>query len=82
MNRHVTSVLVAILILTGTGLASQAFAAMTITIETDSDVYDHASVITLTGTIDPVDQNEVPVTITIVSPKGGIAGIDQNFCEQ
>ena len=77
MNRYVTPVLVAILILTGTGLASQAFAATTITINTDKDVYDHASTITLTGTVNPVDLNEVPVTIQIVSPKGGIAGINQ-----
>jgi len=77
MIKRVVPVLVAILILTGTGLASQAFAATVLTIETDSDVYDHASTITLTGTVSPVDLNEVPVTIQIVSPKGGIAGINQ-----
>ena len=70
-------VLVAILILGGTGFASQAFAATTITINTDKSVYDHASTITLTGTVDPVDTNPVQVTIQIVSPKGGIAGIEQ-----
>ena len=35
MNSHVMPVLVTILILTGTGLASQAFAETTITINTD-----------------------------------------------
>ena len=70
-------VLISILIIAGTGFASQAFAATTITINTDKDVYDHASTITLTGTVNPVDLNEVPVTIQIVSPKGGIAGINQ-----
>ena len=77
MNRYVALVPIAILILSGTGIVSQAFAVTTITIETDNDVYDHASTITLTGTVNPVDLNEVPVTITIVSPKGGIADIDQ-----
>ena len=70
-------VLISILIIAGTGFASQAFAATTITINTDKDVYDHASTITLTGIVNPVDLNEVPVTIQIVSPKGGIAGINQ-----
>ena len=67
---------VAILIIAGTGIISQAFAA-TITIETDSDVYDHSSVITITGTVTPVDQNEVPVTIMIINPQGSIASIAQ-----
>ena len=40
MNSYVMLVPVAILILAGTGIVSQALAA-TITIETDSDVYDH-----------------------------------------
>jgi len=77
MNTYAMPVLVAILILGGTGFASQAFAATTITINTDKSVYDHASTITLTGTVDPVDTNPVQVTIQIVSPKGGIAGIEQ-----
>ena len=76
MNKHVLFVAVAILILAGTGIVSQAFAA-TITIETDSDVYDHSSVITITGTVVPVDQNEVPVTIMIINPQGSIASIAQ-----
>ena len=76
MNSYVMLVPVAILIIAGTGIISQAFAA-TITIETDSDVYDHSSVITITGTVTPVDQNEVPVTIMIINPQGSIASIAQ-----
>jgi len=76
MNSYVMLVPVAILILAGTGIVSQAFAA-TITVETDSDVYDHSSVITITGTVVPVDQNEVPVTIMIINPQGSIASIAQ-----
>ena len=76
MNSYVTLVPIAILILAGTGVVSQAFAA-TITIETDADVYDHSSIITVTGTVSPIDQNEVPVIITCISPKGGIACVAQ-----
>ena len=67
MNRHVTPVLVAILILTGTGLASQAFAETVITINTDKSVYDHTDTITITGTVFPVDENEIPVTWAVVA---------------
>ena len=76
MNSYVMLVPVAILILAGTGIVSQAFAA-TIAVETDSDVYDHSSIITITGTVVPVDQNEVPVTIMIINPQGSIASIAQ-----
>ena len=76
MNSYVMLVPIAILILTGTGIVSQAFAT-TITIETDSGVYDHLSIITITGTVNPVDQYEVPVIITIISPQGNIAGVAQ-----
>ena len=79
MNRHVTPVLVAILILTGTGLASQAFAATTITINTDKDVYDHTDTITITGTVFPVDENEVPVSILFVNQYNSIVEINQLF---
>jgi len=48
-----------------------------ITIETDSDAYNHSSVIILTGHITAVDQNEVPVTIMVISPNGNIATIAQ-----
>jgi len=69
--------LVTILILTGTGLASQAFAATTITINTDKDVYDHTDTITITGTVSPVDENEIPVTIMLVNQYTSIVSIDQ-----
>ena len=47
MNRYVSLVPIAVLILAGTGIVSQAYAAFTITMETDKDVYDHSSMITL-----------------------------------
>ena len=71
--------LVTILILTGTGLASQAFAATTITINTDKDVYDHTDTVTITGTVFPVDENEVPVTIMLVNQYNSIVEINQLF---
>jgi len=77
MNKHVLFVAVAILILAGTGLASQAFAATTITNETDKNVYDHTDTITITGTISPVDQNEVPVTIMLINQYTSIVEINQ-----
>jgi predicted secreted protein with PEFG-CTERM motif len=77
MNKHVLFVAVTILILAGTGIVSQAYAAFTITMETDKDVYDHSSVITVTGTVDPVDENEVPVTIMLVNQYTSIIVIAQ-----
>ena len=77
MNRHVTPVLVAILILSTTGLASQVFAETVITINTDKDVYDHTDTITITGTVDPVDENAVPVTILFVNQYNSIVEIAQ-----
>ena len=76
MNTYITPLLVAALIITGTGFTSQAFAG-SITVETDNDVYDHSSSITVTGTIDPVDDNEVDVIIMMFAPNGNIAHIDQ-----
>jgi len=70
-------VLVTILILAGTGLASQAFAATTITINTDKSVYDHTDTVTITGTVFPVDENEVPVTIMLVNQYTSIVSIAQ-----
>ena len=55
MNSYVMLVPIAILILAGTGFVSQAFAAFTITMETDKDIYDHSSVITVTGQVEPID---------------------------
>ena len=48
-----------------------------ITIETDNDVYDHSSIIILTGHVAVVDQNEVPVVIMVISPNGNIANVAQ-----
>jgi len=77
MNKHVLFVAVAISILAGTGIVSQAFAATTITIETDKDVYDHTDTITITGTVSPVDQNEVPVTIMLINQYTSIVEVNQ-----
>jgi len=77
MNKHVLFVAVTILIIAGTGLASQAFAATTITIETDKNVYDHTDTIMITGTVSPVDENEVPVTIMLVNQYTSIVEINQ-----
>ena len=78
MNRYVTLVPIAVLILAGTGIVSQAYAAFTITMETDKDVYDHASTIILTGNVDPVDLRGSEVTIMCKSPGGtGVCGIYQ-----
>ena len=69
---------VAILILAGTGFVSQAFAAFTITMETDKDVYDHSSVITVTGQVEPIDlqYSEVIIIVKSTNPPG-IVQIDQ-----
>ena len=77
MNKHVLFVAVTILILGGTGIVSQAYAATTITIETDKNVYDHTDTITITGTVDPVDENEVPVTIMLINQHTSIVEINQ-----
>jgi len=79
MNKRVLFVAVTILILAGTGIVSQAFAATTITIETDKNVYDHTDTITITGTVFPVDQNEMPVTIMLVNQYTSIVEINQLF---
>ena len=78
MNSYVMLVAVTILILAGTGVVSQAFAAFTITMETDKDIYDHSSVITVTGHVDPVDPTGSEVTIIVKSTNPpGIVQIDQ-----
>jgi len=77
MNKHVLFVAVTISILAGTGLASQAFAAFTITMETDKDVYDHSSMITVTGQVDPIAEgSEVTFIVQRLNP-AGITHIDQ-----
>ena len=77
MNRYITFVPIAILILTGTGIMSQAFAATTMTVETDNNIYDHASTIIVTGHVEPVDLRGAAVTVMCLSPLGGICGIQQ-----
>jgi len=77
MNKHVLFVAVTILILAGTGIVSQAYAAFTITMETDKDVYDHSSVITVTGQIDPVDPEGSEVSIQVFAPNGNLAYVAQ-----
>jgi len=72
MNKHVLFVAVTISILAGTGIVSQAYATFTITMETDKDVYDHSSVITVTGHVDPVDPagSEVTIIVKRMNPVG------------
>ena len=76
MNKHILFVAVAISILAGTGIVSQAYAAFTITMETDKDVYDHSSVITVTGQVDPIAEGS-EVSIQIFAPNGNIISISQ-----
>ena len=78
MNKHVLFVAVTILILAGTGIVSQAYAAFNITIETDKDVYDHSSVITVTGQVEPIDPqgSEVAIIVKSINPPG-VVQIDQ-----
>jgi hypothetical protein len=47
------------------GITSEAFAAVTITMEADKAVYDHSSVITVTGHVEPVDPNNSDVTFIV-----------------
>jgi len=77
MNKHVLFVAVAISILAGTGIVSQAYAAFTITMETDNDVYDHSSVITVTGQAEPVDPEGSEVSIQVFAPNGNLAYVAQ-----
>ena len=77
MNKHVLFVAVTILILAGTGIVSQAYAAFTITMETDKDVYDHSSVITVTGQTEPVDPHGSDVSIQVFAPNGNLATVAQ-----
>ena len=78
MNSYVMLVPIAILILAGTGIVSQAFAETTITMETDKDVYDHSSVIIVTGYVEPIDLRGSEITIIVqrLNPIG-ITHIDQ-----
>ena len=78
MISKVLFILIGIMAIASASLALQPiYADDGITIETDSDVYNHSSMIILTGHITAVDQNEVPVTIMVISPNGNIATIAQ-----
>ena len=66
-----------ILILIGFGVVTQAFAATTMTVETDSNIYDHDSTIILTGNVFPVDLRGSEVTIVCKSPVPGVCGVFQ-----
>jgi predicted secreted protein with PEFG-CTERM motif len=79
MNVGAICVLVATLTIFTAGITSEVSAAgFTITMETDKAVYDHASVITVTGHVEPVDPNGSDVTIIIErAVPSGIAGIAQ-----
>jgi len=79
MNVGAICVLVATLTIFTAGITSEVSAAgFTITMETDKAVYDHASVITVTGHVEPVDPNGSDLTIIIErAVPSGIAGIAQ-----
>ena len=78
MIRKGLFILIGIMAIASASLALQPiYADDGITIETDSDVYNHSSTIILTGHITVVDQNEVPVVIMVISPNGNIATIAQ-----
>ena len=77
MNKHMLFVSTAILILIGFGVVTQAFAATTMTVETDSNIYDHDSIIILTGNVFPVDLRGSEVTIVCKSPVPGVCGVFQ-----
>ena len=75
MNFHICYVLLVVFIAAGTGITS-VFAAP-ISIETDSDAYDHSSIITVTGQIANIDPNYLAVALKVLSPNGNIAGVAQ-----
>ena len=79
MNVSAICVLIATLTIFTAGITSEVSAVgFTITMETDKTVYDHASVITVTGNVEPVDPNGSDVTIIIErAVPSGIAGIAQ-----
>ena len=77
MNKHVLFVAVTILILAGTGIVSQAYAAFTITMETDKDIYDHSSIITVTGQVEPIDMQGSDVSIQVFAPNGNLVTVAQ-----
>ena len=76
MDFRICYVLLVIFVVAGTGITS-AFAAP-ISIETDSDAYDHSSMITITGQIANVDPNYPVITLKAIAPNGNIAGVAQS----
>ena len=78
MIRKGLFILVGIMAIASANLVLQPISADDgITIETDSDAYNHSSMIIITGYITAIDQNEVPVIIMVISPNGNIVTIDQ-----
>ena len=75
MNSRICYVLLVIFVVSGTSITS-AFAAP-ISIETDSDAYDHSSIITVTGQIANVDPSYLVAALKVLSPNGNIAGVAQ-----
>ena len=75
MNSRICYVLLVIFVVSGTSITS-AFAAP-ISIETDSDTYDHSSIITVTGQIANIDPNYLVVALKSLAPNGNIAGVAQ-----
>ena len=75
MNSRICYVFLVIFVVAGTGITS-AFAAP-ISIEADSDTYDHSSIITVTGQIANIDPNYLAVALKVLSPNGNIAGVAQ-----
>ena len=79
MNIAAICMLVATLTMFTAGVTSEASAAgFIITMEADKAVYDHASVITVTGNVEPVDPNGSDVTFIVERAEPiGIADIGQ-----
>ena len=77
MNFHICYVLLAVFVVAGTGITSAFAAVYDLSIETDSDVYDHSSIITVTGQIANLDPNYLAVALKVISPNGNIAGVAQ-----
>ena len=75
MHVHSSYALIVIFIVAGTSITS-AF-AIPISIETDNDVYDHSSIITVTGQIANLDPNYLAVALKVLSPNGNIVGVAQ-----
>jgi len=70
-------VLLAVFVVAGTGITSAFAAEYGLSIETDSDVYDRSSIITVTGQIANIDPNYLAVALKVISPNGNIAGVAQ-----